>query len=346
MAQNPGSGPKNPVCGTIPADFALAKQDLRERLVRFLEPSLERAAALREAERFEPAPGVNLVGVGIGEKVTAGSRTGELCVKVLVARKFPKGRIRPADRIPPGIAGIPTDIESVGYPRKFPIPQRQRHRPVLGGVSGGLDLAAVHFRFAGTLGVVVADRDDPGRLYALSNNHVLADENRAERGAGVVQPGTLDGGKGSDRVARLARFVPLRFGNRRNSMDAALAEFPGRRRADRRILGIGEPTGTAAPSLGLLVRKSGRTTGLTEGIVRAVAFDVFSVQYDQGFVRVDDVVVIEGIGKPFSKPGDSGSAIVDPRGRVVALLFAGSEAATFAIPIGRILRRLRVRIPA
>lgn len=127
-------------------------------------------------------------------------------------------------------------------------------------------------------------------------------------------------------------------------MDAALAEFEGPPGVDRSILGIGVPAGAAKPSLGLLVRKSGRTTGVTEGIVRVVNFDVFGVQYDQGFVRVDDVVVLEGIGGPFSKPGDSGSAIVEPRGRVVALLFAGSEVVTFAIPIGRVLRRLGVRI--
>lgn len=109
-------------------------------------------------------------------------------------------------------------------------------------------------------------------------------------------------------------------------------------------LRFGAPAGTGPPSLGLLVRKSDRTTGLTEGIVRVVNFDVFGVQYDQGVVRVDDVAVIEGIGGPFSKPGDSGSAIVDPRRRVVALLFAGSEVVTFAIPIGRVLRRFGVRI--
>ena len=208
----------------------------------------------------------------------------------------------------------------------------------------GLDFTAVHFRFAGTLGVVVVDRRDPHRLYVLSNNHVLADENRVNPGAGVVQPGTLDGGGNADRVTRLARSVPLKFDNRRNWMDAALAEFENPPGVERSILGIGVPVGATKPSLGLLVRKSGRTTGLTEGIVRVVHFDVFGVQYGQGFVRVDDVVVIEGIGGPFSQPGDSGSAILDPRGRVVTLLFAGSEVVTFALPIGRVLRRLGVRI--
>lgn len=335
---------RHPFWGGMAKDLAFAKESLRAHLLLSVEKSVSQALTLRKAKRFQPAPGVNLVGIGIGEKVAAGKRTGEMCVKILVAKKYPKGHIGPSDRIPAAIEGIPTDIEGVGYPRKFQIHHRQRHRPVPGGVSVGLDFHAVHSRFAGTLGVVVVDREDQQRFYALSNNHVLADENRANRGAGVVQPGTLDGGRNTDRVARLARSVPLKFHNRRNWMDAAIAEFDQPQGVDRSILEIGAPSGAARPSLGLLVRKSGRTTGLTEGVVRVVNFDVFSVQYDQGLVRVDDVIVIEGIAGPFSKPGDSGSAIVDPQGRVVALLFAGSDVVTFAIPIHRILRRLKVHI--
>jgi len=335
---------KNPVCGRIPNDLVAAKNSLRDQLLRSIEQSIPQAFALRKGKRFQPTPEVNLVGFGIGEKVTSGKRTGEMCVKVLVAKKFPKGKVSLTDRIPVTIGGISTDIEGVGYPRKFQLSQRQRQRPVPGGVSAGLDFNTVNFRFAGTLGVVVIDRGNQQRLFALSNNHVLADENRVSTGAGIVQPGTLDKGRNTDRVARLTYYVPLKFDNRRNWMDAAIAEFDDPEQVDRSILGIGALAGAARPSLGLLVRKSGRTTGLTEGIVRVVNFDVFGVQYDQGLVRVDDVIVIEGIAGLFSKPGDSGSAIVDPQGRVVALLFGGSEVVTFATPIGRVLRRLKVHI--
>jgi hypothetical protein len=80
--------------------------------------------------------------------------------------------------------------------------------------------------------------------------------------------------------------------------------------------------------------------------VRAVNFDVFGVQYDQGLVRIDNVIVIEGIDGSFSDQGDSGSVIVDHQGRVVALLFGGSDVVTYAIPITRVLRRLKVRLPS
>ncbi len=335
---------KRPLIRRMPDDLIAAKEELRSRLVPRIERYVLRAVVVRKKRRYQPAPGVNLVGLGIGEKRVSDRPTGELCVKVLVARKYPKGRISPGDRIPASIGGIPTDIEGVGYARKFQFPNQQRHRPVPGGVSGGLAFEAVGFLYAGTLGLVVADTKNRRTLYALSNNHVLANENRAAVGAGVVQPATLDGGRAADRVASLARFVPLKFENAPNRMDAAIAQFTDGLAVDPAILGIGAPTGSGDPALNLLVRKSGRTTGITEGIVRAVQFDVFNVVYDQGLVRVDDVMVIENVDGPFSRPGDSGSAIVDGQGRVVGLLFAGSTVVTFAIPIQRVLQRFRVEV--
>lgn len=333
-----------PLSTGVSRDLVEAKSRLRDRLVRSPEESALRAMALRKAKRFEPRPDVNLVGVGIGEKVTAGKRTGLLALKVLVAKKYPKRRISRSDLLPTAFDGMPLDVEGVGYARKFPIPQRGRHRPVIGGISLGLELDEVGYRFAGTLGAVVVDRDKGRTLYALSNNHVLADENRARRAADVVQPGTLEGVAAGNRIGTLSRCEPLVFANRRNWMDAALARFNRGVAARAAILGIGPPTGAGAPRLHQLVRKSGRTTGLTEGVIRAVRFDVFNIEYDQGMVRMDDVVVIEGVGGAFSRPGDSGSAVVDAGGRVVALLFAGSDLVTFAIPIRRVLRRLRVRL--
>jgi hypothetical protein len=332
------------IFGKIPSDFLAAKAELRDRLAPAVRRQILRVEVLRKKRQYRPAPGVNLVGIGIGEKVVSDRPTGALCVKVLVARKYPKGSVSQSDRIPRAIGGIPTDVEGVGYARKFQLSNQQRQRPVPGGVSGSLGLDAVGGRYAGTLGLVVADRTRPRTLHVLSNNHVLADENRAAVGADVVQPATLDGGVSGDRVALLARFVPLVFDNASNQMDAAIARFDPGVSVAKMIFGLGAPTGSADPGLNLLVRKSGRTTGVTEGIVRTVHFDAFNIRYDQGVVRMDDVMVIEGVHGTFSRPGDSGSAIVDGQGRVVGLLFAGSDTVTFAIPIQRILRRLGARV--
>src|SRR5437667_327310 len=224
-----------------------------------LVENLLRAHTRRRRRQYHPSPGVNLVGIGIGEKIVAARPTSEFCVKVLVARKYPRGRISRADRIPASVGGVPVDIEGVGYVRKFQLANQQRRRPVAGGVSGSLAFEAVGFRYAGTLGVIVVDRDHRDIVYALSNNHVLANENRAAVGAGALQPATLDGGRPTDRVAALDRFVPLRYNNEPNRMDAAIARFDAPADATRVILDIGAPTGAGDPKLNLLVRKFGRT---------------------------------------------------------------------------------------
>src|SRR5206468_11461379 len=98
---------------------------------------------LRRRRQYHPSPGVNLVAIGIGDKIVAARPTSEFCVKVLVARKYPRDRISRADRIPASAGGVPVDIEGVGYVRKLQLANQQRRRPVAGGVPGSLPFAAV-----------------------------------------------------------------------------------------------------------------------------------------------------------------------------------------------------------
>ena len=60
-------------------------------------------------------------------------------------------------------------------------------RPVPIGVSTGHTAIT-----AGTFGSRV--KDSNGAIYALTNNHVYANENLANLGDEVIQPGTFDGG--------------------------------------------------------------------------------------------------------------------------------------------------------
>lgn len=81
---------------------------------------------------------------------------------------------------------------------------RRRVRPIQPGFSVGH-----HAITAGTLGAIVRIRKD-SRPRILSNNHVLADENRGDIGDSILQPGTFDGGKArTHRVAELEDFVRL-----------------------------------------------------------------------------------------------------------------------------------------
>lgn len=227
---------------------------------------------------------------------------------------------------------------------------RGRIRPLAIGASIG------HHRVtAGTLGAFVLPRR--GRLpRILSNNHVLADENRAQRGDPILQPGAFDGGRRpADVVGTLERFVRLTVRGA-NSVDAAIAVVDDGVEVDELTLrDLGTVTGvvTEPVETGEEVAKIGRTTGLTQGRVTAFELDNLVVGYDRGNFRFDDQLEIEGSGEePFSQGGDSGSLIVDAEGRAVALLFAGSDQGgtngrglTYANPIARVLDALRVRFP-
>lgn len=317
-----------------------ARARARDHYWQRLRDDCEHARTCRHHQHYTPEPAANVVGVGVGEKVTERRRTGRACVTVLVAKKFPKSRVKRRDCVPKTIDGRPTDVVEVGYPVAKAWKRRRRLRPVQPGGSVSPDY---DYYMAGTFGLVVTDRKRT-RRFILSNNHVLADENRVAIGTRILQPGSLDSGGDPDRVARLETFVPLRFDNGRNWMDAALARLYQGVKVDRAILGIGVPRSAGEPRRNARVRKSGRTTGVTEGTIRETKVDVFDMEFEQGFVRMDDVIAIQGKGGPFSLAGDSGSAIVDSRDRVVGLLFGGSDARDYAIPIRRILRRFRVRL--
>lgn len=224
---------------------------------------------------------------------------------------------------------------------------RARHRPLIAGSSVG------HVAItAGTLGAFVRTAD--GELAILSNNHVLADENRAEIGDEVIQPADLDDGRAPDDVvARLAEYVPIAPVGL-NRVDAAYATLVDGIDVDP-AAGIGSlGAGVVAPEDADLVQKLGRTTGLTGG--RVTAFNVRSVivEYDiSPTVRFDGQIEIQPAeGTEFSRGGDSGSLIVSDGDRVpIGLLFAGSDQGgvdggpvTYASPIGEVLGALNVEL--
>jgi hypothetical protein len=245
------------------------------------------------------------------------------------------------------------DVRYVGRIRARATPwYRSRQRPLLIGSSTGF--LASGFIMAGTLGCFVRSGSSTA-LYILSNNHVLADENRYPRGRPIVQPGGLDGGSPTaDRVARLTRFVRLDPA-KTNFVDAAIAKLHGSIQADvHKLRGIGTLAGQRRGDLevGDVVHKVGRTTGVRHGRVTAFELDGVAVEYDIGVVSFDDQIEIEGAGtRSFSDAGDSGSLIVDAQMRAAALLFAGGDhggsngkGLTYANPIGAVLEALKVKL--
>lgn len=293
----------------------------------------------------------HVVATGVGLKQAAGQATATPCIVCSVAKKLTRSHLGSRDCVPETLDGVPVDVVETG-PIRALAARTDRQRPAPGGVSiGHRDITA------GTLGCLV--RKD-GRLFILSNNHVLANSNAAELGDPILQPGPLDGGGfPDDWIANLEDFVPIAFLGapagcslaRRgtqllnsflgrmgsdlrlrmvresaitNLVDAAIARPRRDDEVSEDILEIGALIDIASAELGMEILKSGRTTELTRGRIEQVDVTV-DVQYDAGrMARFTDQLMAGRM----SQGGDSGSGVLDAHARLVGLLFAGSENTT------------------
>ena len=331
--------------------------------------ALEGVRAARTSFEAELLARDHVVGVAVGRKVVAGRETDETCVVVYVDRKESEDALHPRDLVPKTLDGVRTDVVATGPFRALPlletlaVSHTQRVRPAPGGVSIAHEKVT-----AGTLGVL-AHRTS-GEAVILSNNHVLANGNDARAGDAILQPGPYDGGRPQDAIARLADFVPIAFSQREldglgrslertldgllapvglgvrrlpsgktNLVDAALASPLGPDLVAPDVLEVGVIAGTAAATLGLGVKKSGRTTGLTRG--KVTGLDA-TVEVDYG----GKTAVFRGqiVSDILSRGGDSGSLIADGKNRAIGLLFAGGSTTTIFNPIGAVLSALGLRL--
>ena len=329
------------------------------------------AMRAKEAHKEEIMGKPNVVGVGAGYKVVDGQMTDNVAVVVLVREKIASEGLPPGAVVPERVDGVETDVIAVGELR--PMQARTgRWRPAPGGVSIG------HYQIsAGTFGAVVRDRASGERLI-LSNNHVLANSNDAQLGDPIIQPGGADGGEvASDTIAHLERFCTIQFENQPgtcglaasyaaignaiagllgsshrlqtiqvnpqavNLVDAAVARPVSDDIILDEILEIGEVSGTAPAELGMSIRKSGRTTGFTTGMITVLDATV-TVNYGIGRNARFENQIVSG---PMSQGGDSGSLLVDGNSqRAVGLLYAGSPQTTIYNPIQAVLDCLEVDI--
>jgi len=308
----------------------------------------------------------NVVACGIGFKETDGVLTNEPCIVVSVSKKLPKSQLAEEDLIPKTLNSFKTDVKETGIFVAQQNDPKQKFRPAMPGVSCG-HLAVT----AGTLGCLVRRDND---LFILSNNHVLANSNQAQKGDPIIQPGSYDGGTAEDQIAVLEEWVPLQMGvqppthswikrladlinklarllgstgqltvmqtkTAENRVDCAIARPLAPDLVEPTIWGIGVPKGVSIAALGMTVQKSGRTTGYTTG--RITQIDV-TVQVDYGGQPV--TFVDQLMATRMSAGGDSGSAVLDMNGLVVGLLFAGSDVATLINPIQAVLDALKVKI--
>jgi hypothetical protein len=131
-----------------------------------------------------------------------------------------------------------------------------------------------------------------------------------------------------------------------NLLDCALAKPINPAMFSAEIRNIGPILGTATPRLGQQVRKTGRTSDTTQGVINLInaTIDVgYNTAAGPRTARFVNQVICSGM----SQGGDSGSLIVDATSQIaVGLLFAGSGTATIFTPIDRILAEMNVMFAA
>ncbi len=292
---------------------------------------------------------------GVVGTATGLTDDGRLCIKVYLEQQIKspvKGRGISANGIPTEVSGIPVVTEVTGKFRAMADHKAKQTPPIQLGTSGGwrYDLAN-GYCCGGTLGSLVSKG---GAQYVLSNYHVLeadivagGNSRIASAGDPVVQPGLIDVGctaTSAQNVATLSGIKSLPGSN----TDCAIAQVvSGMVRTDGSILDIGTiRSATVGASLNQLVKKSGRTTGLTRSKVSGLNANV-SVSYENecaggtAFTKsYTGQIVISNKGSRFLNSGDSGSLMVEDvttNARAVGLLFAGSSSTAIANPIGQVL---------
>lgn len=309
----------------------------------------------------------NVVGVGAGVKIKRGKVTDTPSIIVYVKRKVPENHLKPEEAVPRRIDDIETDVVEVGLVTALALSRTDRWRPAPGGVSVG------HYKItAGTLGGVCFDAKT-GEKLVISNNHVFADENRARIGDPILQPGPYDGGRlGRDNIAVLKDFVKIRFIDEcekckwiaklaqiivdamnlgckikaeckpENYVDAAVAKPIKDDMVSEDILEIGRVMGVSSAKPRQTVIKSGRSTGVTKGVVIDTHASL-RVLYDHGEAFFVDQIIVYHSGVRFSAPGDSGSLVLDESNNVVGLLFAGSDKVTVVNKVENVVKLLGVK---
>lgn len=321
----------------------------------------------------------NVVGVG------PGVCDGKEAVIVFVRKKVPKEDLPTSQILPDflGPEGVEVDVietHDIKAPRPLPprkvpgqgisgqettlqLSRTSKWRPAPAGVSLG------HYQItAGTLGLWM---NLGGHTVALSNNHVLANENESSIGDAILQPGSYDGGQLSfDKLGVLHDYEPIVFPgqespcpwggslargltflsrkvlgrtgrfvyqSQNNLIDAALMKPTSPLDADsKNVLDLFYPEKlNLDPQAGQRMVKSGRTTGITEGDIISPDATI-QVGYSRGTALFEHQIVTGYM----SDGGDSGSAGLGKDDRsLVGLLFAGSDTTTIFNRIEHILSK-------
>lgn len=308
-----------------------------------LHPGLPETVA--SAQQWLRGPGV--VGLGVAEKITDGTMTSDIALKVYVEQKRPLPHIDPNEVVPstvalPSLPGpVPTDVEAIGKQRLQLLTTALR--PVPGGYSIGTPEPAT-----GTLGALVRKNGDPTGVYVLSCAHVLAASGTAKAGLSALQPGPDDGGsEATGTIAHLASWTVFDFTAGYNNLcDAAVAEVADPAVVSGLIALVGSIAPGTGPALarGQAVQKTGRTTDHTTGVIKDLDYCTFMI-YPNPAGGVGDLGFRSQIlCERYTDGGDSGALVLDTDKHAVGLHWCGSDSTSVFSPISFVLQNLGVTL--
>lgn len=290
--------------------------------------------------------GRSIQGLGIGRKITKGREEETLAMRVYVDRK--KARAKCKNPVPktvsvPEVGKVPTDVVEIGRVEAETF--RDRVRPAMPGAGLGHKDVTV-----GTFGCLVRRRGRKRRVYILSNSHVLANSGLARIGDTIIQPGDRDGGRVSrDTIATLSEFVRFDFGaGFPNLVDAAVARVnPRSVMPEIRILGV-RPAGVSrALARGMAVKKVGRTTDFTTGVIQDLHYRVrIPYRISKTNPRTRRAAGFKGLVlcSRYTAAGDSGAVVLNSRDRAVGLHIAGSQSSSIFCRIQNVFDALNIEL--
>ncbi|MPQ43236.1 hypothetical protein [Clostridium tarantellae] len=294
----------------------------------------------------------NVLGVGLGYKTIKNLETNELSIHILVNKKVPLNNLYKKDVISKTFLGLKTDIIEIGLLQDNSITEisskekktsthTSRIRPLKAGYSIGTAMSGI----TGTLGAIVFD--DVNTPYILSNNHILAGENKNKKGTLILQPGASDGGFVKNNiVGKLYDFVSLSFEENSNKdiattniADCAIAKIDSNIDYNSNFKIFGKIRGVSKPVLRSEVFKIGRTTGYTNGFIKTINATLrYKSSYNGLYKTFSDLIITTNM----SYKGDSGSLLVNSENKALGLLVGDNPLNSWFNPIEYILNVFNV----
>lgn len=324
----------------------------------------EMAVQERHEEGLFAIPGV--VGVGL----TLKDDRPAILVLVDVALDFAVAAV------PESLDGVPVHVELAeggrllhgGYPDCSGVPCHNQGLSL--PVQMGNATSSANTCDSGTLGFKACHLDALSIGY-VSANHVAAGDPNALHthcfngpiGMQQMHPGNFENPQCTPSnvtftnfIGTLIDFVPV-SGTGVNPADAAFVAS-GDAYTQWSIRDIGTPSTTPGTAqLGACVKKSGRTTGLTWGVVTGLNV-TWTNTFDQCYStdpRFGGSVLIRGANanecaaagfSRFATGGDSGSAVLDTSNRIVGLVFGSDLPGIYAANVGAVMSQLGLSLDA